>query len=433
MFSYSLYLCNLIARGDAKSPIVPLLPFARDLQHHQREQDLPLGLSLLKKPRMDSLDTPMSSLPITLSPSGSFIIAGQSGTFSFDELMKGPVGGGEESGKVAGNVAMIQERQNKLERLLQQQTSSVNDPVVAFPSPTNETSTSPLIPSKSDPFNFASPNSTLFLDDDQQPHPLDMPINKETQRHLLYSTYFPIGNAHLSRQELNKRAVVLYGVGRSRSKVEKAVKKVSSDVEHYFKQLLVVQTPVLPDSPFKLEELMKQFRGLPSFEQSVVASSCEAMLRASLMTAPHDGVGGDTTPQFPACAQLVLVCELLETAGCIRQMLDLIVDVVACDATSENEGAELPLQSSLLPVPPLPRDLCLPVACLLHKYLLCLLLSQNNTTIVFERQGTDLYIYMYCCVFVHFCVCVCWCLCVCVSLYVCVLFSNLGCVRSLMV
>ena len=167
--------------------------------------------------------------------------------------------------------------------------------------------------------------------------------------------------------------------------MEKAIKKVSYDVEHYFKFHSGMQTPVLTDSSTcKLEELMKQFRGLPIFEQSEIASSCEAMLRASLQAPPHDGVGGDVTSLFPTCTQFVLVCELLETAGCIGQMLDLVVDVVACDMMSEEkEGAEV--QQGSAPVLPLPRDLCLPVACLLHKYLLCLLLSQNKTTIVFER------------------------------------------------
>lgn len=350
----------------------------------------------------------MSSLPITLSPSGvSFIVSGQPSTFLFDDPVGSRQGGGggggggvgaDESGKMEGNsVATIQQqRQSELERLLQQQHTM--DPVqLTF----GETSSSSPH-AKSDPFNFASPNSALFLDDDQQPRPLDMPLNKEATRHLLYATYFPAGNAHLTRQELNRRAVVLYGVGRSRGRVERVIKKLSHDMEHHFKSLSGVQSPVLLDPTSRLEELVRQFRTLPSFEQSVLALSCETMLRESLQallssSSSRDGggvgvaVGMDHTHTYPACAQLVLVCELLETAGCVGRMLDLVVDVIACDAVpsdGEDDGVELPVQvnaSSSPVLPPLPRELCLPVACLLHRYMLCLLLSQNNTTIVFER------------------------------------------------
>ncbi|KAL5475970.1 hypothetical protein EMCRGX_G025853, partial [Ephydatia muelleri] len=63
-----------------------------------------------------------------------------------------------------------------------------------------------------------------------------------------------------------------------------------------------------------------------------------------------------------------------------------VVDVITCDVMMLEE-VELPPQvnASSPVLPSLPRELCLPVACLLHRYLLCLLLSQNNTTIVFER------------------------------------------------
>ena len=61
VFSYSLYLSLLIAKGEVKSPIIPLLPFARDgesLYHHPRpepESELSLSISLpvLKKPRLE--------------------------------------------------------------------------------------------------------------------------------------------------------------------------------------------------------------------------------------------------------------------------------------------------------------------------------------------------------------------------------------------
>ena len=61
VFSHSLYLSLLIAKGEVRSPIIPSLPFAREgesLYHHPRpepESELSLSISLpvLKKPRLD--------------------------------------------------------------------------------------------------------------------------------------------------------------------------------------------------------------------------------------------------------------------------------------------------------------------------------------------------------------------------------------------
>ena len=261
------------------------------------------------------------------------------------------------------------ERQVQLQRLLASDSHESSQLVVSplnFSDPDADAAPSPLTQSKSDPFNFFPPTSSLFIEDD---HSADVTINKEASRHLLYATYFPICDSHLTKQELNERAVVLCGAGKNRNKVERIVKKVTVDVEHYFRLLSGISTSFLPDS--KLQDIMQQFKTLPSFEQRVLATACEKILRSSLQRP-----GGGSNPGgslYPACAQLVFVCELLEISGGIHQILELLIEIIACDHPTE-QGDEKEAFDVL----------CLPVVSFLQKYFSCLILSQQDSAVVFE-------------------------------------------------
>ena len=276
------------------------------------------------------------------------------------------------------SAAIFHERQQQLELLASESHEHFASPI-NFNSPTHDTDgpPSPLVPAKSDPFNFAlsaafpgdSSSTSLFMDEET----VDPVTNKHAARHLLFATYIPISEPLLSTQELNKRAVVLCGVGVTRARVERIVGKVTDDVEHYFRLLAGITTPILPDA-----DRLQRFRLLPAFDQRMLASTCEAILRSTLKStsvaaaaASGGSVANPGTHYYPACTQLVFVCELLEVCGGIQQILELLVDVIACESDRS--------------APPLPEDLCLPVIGLLHKYYPCLLLSQQNTTVVFEK------------------------------------------------
>lgn len=391
VFSYTNYLSTLIARGEIKSPIIPLLPFARDAQVAIGP---PLSLTIsypaVKKPRLDngsSLSGSQSTLGGTSSPTspGSF----DHFTSALNTFISGTGDPGSglpsyqpEQSNVEEHTALQVERQVQLQRLLASDSHESSQLVVSpltF-SPPHDTDAdaapSPLTQSKSDPFNFFPPTGSLFIEDD---HSADVAINKETSRHLLYATYFPICDSLLTKQELNERAVVLCGVGKNRNKVERIVKKVTVDVEHYFRLLSGISTPFLPDS--KLQDIMQQFRMLPTFEQRILATACEKILRSSLQRP----VGGSNpgVPPYPACAQLVFVCELLEISGGIHQILELLIDIIACDHPTE-QGDEKETFDVHRSSPPLPADLCLPVVSFLQKYFSCLILSQQDTAVVFE-------------------------------------------------
>jgi hypothetical protein len=280
-------------------------------------------------------------------------------------------GGGSDTfppsdiGEMDESQALFQKRAQQLQ-MLTSETSRLVSPLEFSPSHTDtDAPSTPAAQAKSDPFNFS-----IFITDDEQV--VDPTLDKHASRHLIFAAYFPVSGAVFSKQNQNERAVVLCGVGKMRQRVEAQVKAITSDVEHYFRLLEGIQTPVLPDT--KLKEVMDRFKSLPNFEQCVVATSCVNILRSSLKR----------KMPYPACAQLVLVCELLKICGAVRQLLDLLVGVVACDFTIGAKD-ELPRVKNQPPsLPPLPEELCMPVLWLLQKYLPCLLLSQQDTATVFE-------------------------------------------------
>ena len=381
-------MSTLISRGEVKTPIIPYLPFSRDdnegVEPSRKRQaqdtetlNCSIPLPALKRPHLDtgepSLDrgsqsslTGIASGPP--SPGGTF----GTGMGNFMDLF----GGGSDSGssmfppdvsEMDESKALFQKRAQQLQMLTSATSRLVSPSPLDF-SPSHTDTDAPSTPAiqTKDPFNF----SILFPDEDQN---VDPTLDKHASRHLIFASYFPVSGLGqgFSRQDHNERAVVLCGVGKTRLRVETTVKGIAKDVEHYFRLLTGIQSPILPDI---LKGVMGRFRSLPSFEQCTIATSCEEVLRAGLKR---------KTP-YPVCAQLVFVCELLEICGCVRQLLDLLVDVVACERSNEDAPSS-GRKGQQPPLPPLPEELALPVLWLLQKYLSCLLLSQEDTAVVFEK------------------------------------------------
>ena len=380
IFSYSSYLSTLIARGEIKSPIVPYLPFVKDgdseeTRKRQLNEPEPLSLSIsipaLKKARTENDSVEGASSGIS-SPGGSSNFGGLTMT-SLDSFILAHNHSGsptmfqQDDRGVDENPALLQERAQKLEMLAvttdHYESLPLVSPLTSFHSPPhdNDTAGSPLSQSKVDPFSLS------FFQEEE--HHIDVAMNKHSLRHLIFATYFPICDSQLSKQELNKRAVVLCGVGKMRHKVEAIIKKITDEVEHNFRLLESIQSNILPES-----KLLPRFSSLPTFEQHIIATSCEKILRLSLSS------GNPPSRLYPACAQLVFVCELLKICGSVHQIIELLVDIVECNASLDQDGHHNVGKA----LPPLPAELCLAVIGLLQKYLPCLLLSQQNTTIIFE-------------------------------------------------
>ena len=394
VFSYSSYLSTLIARGEIKSPIIPYLPFFREgegeeTRKRQLHDSEPLSLSIsipaLKKARTENNDSVEGASSGISSPGGSSNFGGLNMT-SLDSFIlasnhsDSPSLFPPDDQGVDENPALLQERAQKLQMLAattdHYESLPLVSPLTSFHSPPhdNDAAGSPLSQSKVDPFSLS------FFQEEE--HHIDVSMNKHSLRHLIFATYFPICDSHLSKQELNNRAVVLCGVGKMRHKVEAIVKKVSEDVEHHFRLLANIQSNILPET-----KVLPKFSSLPIFEQHIIATSCEKILRSSLTPVVIGGPGGNPPGGrvYPDCAQLVFVCELLKLCGSVHQIIELLVDIVECSAApGQDEGHRNTVGGKSAAVPPLPSELCLDVVGLLQKYLPCLLLSQQNTTIIFE-------------------------------------------------
>ena len=141
-------------------------------------------------------------------------------------------------GKVEENVALL--RQQQLDSLLTSSDIGLSRLVspIAF-NPQEDAAISPMAPVLS----LFTGNSSLFIEDERT---IELSINKHSQRHLLYTAYFPLSDTHLTKHELSERSVVLCGIGKSRNRVEKIVRGIMDNVEHYFRLLQNVSSPRSP-------------------------------------------------------------------------------------------------------------------------------------------------------------------------------------------
>ena len=286
----------------------------------------------------------------------------------------------EEEDDEADGVASIKveenllfERQQKLKKLLDMSGPDTSQLVssLGFPSSSHD---SPASPAKTDLFNF-SPHNFDATSSIEDTHPSAPIIDKHTSRHLIFAAYFPLEAGGTSQQELNERSVVLCGTGKARKTVDEIVGEIRSDVEHHFRLLERISSPILPD--LKLPGLLEKFRMLPVFYQNQIASGCAQDLLTSL----------SPSIPYPSCTQLVFVCQLFSVAGSVQQILDLLVDIVACGGMERRDGMGEKRQSFSR----LPNELCIPVVNLIWYYIPSLLLSQHDTSVVFEWSAMILH------------------------------------------
>ena len=381
VFSFSLYLSTLVARGETTFPIIPSLPFATGdsvLSAPASDPDLQLNLRI-PLPLINSSPQKKSvlSLPIkpeqTLSPSLPEQFSAQDNILSLSSLEPfGSFTQEEEeeeddevnsgvhvaSIKVEENSALLMERQQKLQKLMESSP-------LAFPLEFPSSQPSPQSPIKADVFNFSPPILEASSVDDTRPG--TPTIDKHNSRHLIFAAYFPLDPSEITQQELNERSAVLCGTGKARKKVDQVVGDIRNEVEHHYRLLEQVHSPVLPD---QLMGVVQKFRMLPTFYQNQIASTCAHSLLSSLTP----------TSPYPSCSQLVFVCQLFSVAGCVQQIIELLVDVIACDGAERRDGAMEKRQ----PFPHIPNELCFPIVNLLWFYTPSLLLSLHDTAVVFE-------------------------------------------------
>ena len=374
LFSYSLYLSTLVARGETSFPIIPSLPFANEETTPACGHDIQLkiGISLQALPPgvlpgfngspQKKLLLPLKS-DQTISPGLPDRFSSLTGLDHFDTFSQEEEEDEEEDGvtiKVEENSAMFMERQQKLMKLMESPR-----PPIAFPLdfPTD----SPQSLNKAEMFNFSPSPPILDTSSVDDSSPNAPAIDKRNSRHLIFAAYLPLEQSEVTQQELNERLAVLCGTGKARKKVDSIVGEIRVKIEHHFRLLKQVSSPVLPD---QLLQVVQRFRMLPTFYQNQIACSCAHSLLSSL------------TPSspYPSCSQLVFVCQLFSVSGSVQQIVELLVDVIACDGAERREGVSEKRQS----FPHLPSELCFPVVNLLWFYTPSLLLSLHDTSVVFE-------------------------------------------------
>ena len=268
------------------------------------------------------------------------------------------------------NTALMLERKNKLDLLM----SAPDDTTqlisqLGFNSPSRDED--PVSPNFS--LSFFGGGASSPTPDDIRGSPPSK-IDKHASRHLLFATYFPVDPSEISQQE---RSVVLCGTGRTRARVEGTVREIHQNIEHHFRLLATITSPVPPDP--KLPDLIHRFRMLPAFEQNVIAGSCTQVLMQRL---EHGGGMMGSVSCYPSCAELVFVCQLLEIAGSVRQIIELLINVMAFNTGEKREMYEKRPGSMAAPL--LPVDLRIPIVNMLWCYLPCVLLSVHDTCVVFE-------------------------------------------------
>ena len=437
VFCYEQYISMLISRGDLQSPIVPKFSCIKHTRT-SRTMGSDCQLPVSKKGKFDlpvsshishknSTSTPGSNI---LTPQGSHLLTPGpvftpmlgsqmevfasaidtiSPTFDLGTGSHGSSSGsnrpsqlphqtlpGEQHGMANDNsdVAILQERQRKAQQLFLQDQFTIFSPTDATLSPSKS------FASKVEQFGFLPSHSSEItsLSD-------DLTINVEDEKHSLYAANFPIPNYYLNRSDINERMTVLCGTGNTKKKVVRVLDVISSNVEQYLNSLANSSTR-LP-AKYSNPELMRQFATLPVFHQRKISTTCETLMRKSLQGGGVSDVTG--LSHYPHPAQLIFLCDLMETSGDINSIIELLVDVAACGSEEEKESFGVNPRPS-----PLPNDLCIPVVCLLYKHFSSLLISQHYTTVMFEKYVCIMCVQcVVCIVCVYVCVSVCACACAC--------------------
>ena len=370
----------------------PLLPSAK-----RGRFDLPMSSIAAQKDNSSSTPggilTPSGPHLLTpvfnITPSREFVLGSQTEVFTaFDNISPTfdlgtsnhsntnkpsqpthPIVSSERGAVGNDDVLIIQERQRKLQQLICEDSGG-RFPLII--SPTDSTlSPSKSFTAKTDPFGFLPGQSSEHLSESDDSHAA---INIEAEKHGLYAAHFPIPSSYLHRSDLNECMTALCGAGSARKKVSSVLEALSLNIEQFFHSVSNSTTRI--PLVYSNNELMRQFAILPVFHQRKITTTCELLLRKML----QDVSDGGGLSHYPHPTQFSFLCDLMETTGDITSIIELLVDVVACGSEEEKDSFGVNPRPA-----PLPNELCVPVVCLLYKFLPSLLTSQHYTTVVFEK------------------------------------------------
>ncbi|KAJ8669737.1 hypothetical protein QAD02_000996 [Eretmocerus hayati] len=205
--------------------------------------------------------------------------------------------------------------------------------------------------------------------------------NSNPSRHLLYTTHFPLPQDETcSQHDCNQRHVLLYGVGRVRDEARHVVKKMTKEVCKLFGKKFSIdvaeggKVKKHSRSEFNFEAITQKFQNLSYFDQHVVTWQCATQVVDMLNTF----VTGSS--YLPVQEHVAFLFDLMELALNIYGLIDICIQILK---ELPDVEAQLDSRKSTL-VRSYTTNLSLYIVGVLRRYHCCLLLSPEQTTVVFS-------------------------------------------------
>lgn len=208
----------------------------------------------------------------------------------------------------------------------------------------------------------------------------DSSRTKQPPRHLIYAQHFPLPSDDSYAHEINQRYVLLYGVGKARDEARHAVKKLTKEILKLFSKKFSIDVAeggkVKKSSrgEFSFDSLLNRFNLLCYFDQHVITYTVAAQVVEMLC-----GCGSGSNNYLPLLDHIAFLMDLMETGLNIHGLLHL-----CCQLIKEIVEVETVLSERQCLVGSYCPQLTLLVMGVLRKYNKCLLVSQDQTGLMFE-------------------------------------------------
>ncbi|KAA0189334.1 hypothetical protein HAZT_HAZT004835 [Hyalella azteca] len=206
-------------------------------------------------------------------------------------------------------------------------------------------------------------------------------LRKSPPRHLIYAQHFPLPSDDSYAHETNQRYVLLYGVGKARDEARHAVKKLTKEIQKLFSKKFSIdiaeggKVKKSSRGEFSFESLLSRFTMLSYFDQHCITSNVATQVLEMLC-----GCGAGNSNYLPLLDHVAFLMDLMETGlnihGLLQLCVQIIKEIVEIEAVLTERAC---LSGTYCP------QLTLLVMGVLRKYSKWLLVSQDQTLLVFER------------------------------------------------
>lgn len=203
----------------------------------------------------------------------------------------------------------------------------------------------------------------------------------QPSRHLLYTTHFPLPQDESSSHDCNQRHVLLYGVGKVRDEARHTVKKMRQDICKLFNKKFSIDVAdggkrkKYSRNEFNFELVTNKFQSLSYFDQHVVTWQC-SLIVLEMLTSFASG----TSNYLPVHEHVAFLFDLMELSYNIYGLIHVCIQILKELPEVENQATlkGYSVDHSYA------TGLALYIVAVLRRYHSCLLLSREQTVIVFQ-------------------------------------------------